>query len=102
MHAARAKQSVPAGQIVVLPVITGTMVKLSDSFTFPALEDDNPAPVAVQFTCGFGGAADVPANLKLAVKVLAATWYESRASEAGEALPMGVEVLIAPYRWVTV
>lgn len=102
MDADGAEQSVPAGQIVVLPVITGTMVKLSDSFTFPALEDDNPAPVAVQFTCGFGGAADVPANLKLAVKALAATWYESRASEAGEALPMGIEVLIAPYRWVTV
>ena len=102
MDADGAEQSVPADQIAVLPVATGTMVKIADSFAFPALEDDNPAPISVQFICGFGGAVDVPANLKLAVKALAATWYENRAAEAGEALPMGVEMLIAPYRWVTV
>ncbi|UWR66243.1 head-tail connector protein [Phaeobacter inhibens] len=96
------EQSVAVERISVLPVVTGTLVSLADAFTFPALQEDNPAPIAVQFTCGFGAAVDVPANLKLAVKALAATWYENRTAQPGEALPMGVSALIQPYRWMAV
>ncbi|WP_333848548.1 head-tail connector protein [Phaeobacter italicus] len=100
--AAGVEQTVAAGNIHVLPIATGTLVRLSDDFGLPALEVGNPAPITVQFTCGFGAAADVPANLKLAINALAATWYETRSAQPDEALPMGVEVLIRPYRWVAV
>ncbi|MFV1535216.1 head-tail connector protein [Phaeobacter sp. JH20_36] len=97
-----AEQSVTADDIAVLPIASGTLVSLADSFDLPTLESSNPAPIAVQFTCGFGAAVDVPANLKLAVKALAATWYENRTAQPGEALPMGVSALIQPYRWMAV
>ncbi|ABF64400.1 hypothetical protein TM1040_1667 [Ruegeria sp. TM1040] len=97
-----AEQTVAAEHVDRLPVATGTLVHLSDDFGLPTLESGNPAPITVQFTCGFGAAADVPANLKLAVKALAATWYETRTTEPSEALPMGVEALIRPYRWVAI
>ena len=78
----------------------GTLVRLPDDFAFPALETDNAAPITVTFTCGFGDADDVPAALKVAVKALTATWYGHRAAMPDKALPMGVEALVAPWRWV--
>jgi uncharacterized phiE125 gp8 family phage protein len=97
-----AEQTVAAENTAVLPVASGTLVHLSDDFSLPTLESGNPAPIKVQFTCGFGASSDVPASLKLAVKALAATWYETRTSQPGEALPLGVDALIRPYRWVGV
>ncbi|MBY5976725.1 head-tail connector protein [Phaeobacter italicus] len=97
-----AEQSVTADDIAVLPIASGTLVSLADSFDLPTLENSNPAPIKVQFTCGFGTAADVPANLKLAINCLAADWYENRSGDTKQGLPMGVEALIRPYRWVAV
>ncbi|MCJ8335701.1 MAG: head-tail connector protein, partial [Epibacterium sp.] len=97
-----AEQAVPTEHIAVLPVTTGTLVRIADGFSVPALKSGNPAPITVQFTCGFGAPADVPANLKLAVKALAAAWYEARHAKAGENLPMGVNALIQPFRWTQV
>jgi uncharacterized phiE125 gp8 family phage protein len=97
-----ADQTIAAENVTVLPIATGTLVSIADSLDLPTLESDNPAPIAVQFTCGFGAAGDVPANLKLAICALAATWYEARTAQPGEALPMGVEALIRPYRWVAI
>lgn len=62
--------------------------------------------VRVEFTAGYGAAATaVPADLVLAVKLLAAYFYEQReaiqALPAGmtlRELPIGIERLIAPYR----
>lgn len=89
------------GPVVTLhPVATGTLVSISSDYAFPALQSDNAAPIRIEFTCGFGDPADVPSTLKLAVKALAAAWYEDRS--ASKDLPMGVEALIAPYRWTMV
>ncbi|WHZ35752.1 head-tail connector protein [Sagittula sp. MA-2] len=92
-------QTVAGGNVSLHANASGTLVHLAKDFSQPTLESGNIAPITVSFTCGFGGAADVPANLKLAVKALAAAWYETRGAEAGKRLPMGVEALIAPYRW---
>jgi uncharacterized phiE125 gp8 family phage protein len=55
----------------------------------------------VSFTAGYGNAWDaVPADLRHAVFLLAATYYENR-TEPGQAsgtMPFGVLVLIEPYR----
>jgi uncharacterized phiE125 gp8 family phage protein len=34
--------------------------------------------VQIQFVCGFGAAADVPASIKAAMKLMIAHWYENR------------------------
>ena len=57
------------------------------------------------FTCGYGAdAGSVPEPIKLAIRLLAAHFYENRIA-TGDAtqirmqeLPMGVQYLLAPYR----
>jgi uncharacterized phiE125 gp8 family phage protein len=61
--------------------------------------------IEIAFTAGFGATAeDVPMPIRLAIKMLVAHWYEMRepvlAGEAGNALPLSVASLIAPYREV--
>ncbi|WP_428410015.1 head-tail connector protein [Hyphococcus sp.] len=66
-----------------------------------------PAPsvggVRIDFTAGYADAGAVPEELKLAVKILAAAFYENREA-AGEAriytVPQTVDALIAPFKEV--
>jgi uncharacterized phiE125 gp8 family phage protein len=52
----------------------------------------------VDYTAGYGDAADVPADLRQAVLTLVAYWYEHRDSVT--TAPVGFERLIAGYRRV--
>ena len=57
--------------------------------------------VRIDFRAGYDG--DAPASLLLAVKTLAAHFYETRASVSNErpySVPQSVDSLIAPYRQV--
>lgn len=58
--------------------------------------------VEVDFTCGYGAPAEVPAPLRQAVLMLVAYWYEQReAAVVGAvagAVAHGVGVLTAPFR----
>ena len=59
--------------------------------------------VTIDFTAGFGAAADVPAPLKQAVLILTAHFYEQREAASDDRLytvPQTVDALIAPYREV--
>lgn len=59
--------------------------------------------VRIAFTAGWASAADTPEELKLAIKMLAAHFYENRESVAAEkvfATPQAVDALIAPWRLV--
>ena len=65
----------------------------------PGIPADGHA--AVTFTAGYGtGWTDIPADLRQAVTLLAAQYYEHReaATNPLAALPFGVTSLIAPYR----
>jgi uncharacterized phiE125 gp8 family phage protein len=57
--------------------------------------------VRIDFTAGWADPSSVPEELKLAVKMLAAHFYENRAGAAIErvfATPLAVDALIAPWR----
>jgi uncharacterized phiE125 gp8 family phage protein len=57
--------------------------------------------VRIDFTAGWADASEVPSELKLAVKMLAAHFFENREGAAAErvfAVPQAVDALIAPYR----
>jgi len=59
--------------------------------------------VRIDFSAGWVDAASAPEELKLAVKMLAAHFYESREAALPErlfAVPQAVDALIAPYRQV--
>lgn len=65
-----------------------------------------PAPggavngIEIDFTAGYGTATDVPGPLKLAIKQLAAHWYENRETDPGGEVPGRVHALLTPYRLI--
>lgn len=56
--------------------------------------------IAVTVRAGYGAAPeDVPATLRLAIKIMAARWFENRGDVAGDqTLPPDALALIAPFR----
>ena len=91
------------GLVVPLPVVPAlALVEAPDG---AVLQGDSvllAAPVSgeltIDYTAGYGGAADVPADLKQAVLTLVAYWYEHRDSVT--TAPVGFERLVASYRRV--
>lgn len=96
------EQSVPSEHVSVYPVASGSRVVISSDFSAPALESGNAAPVTVDFTCGYGAAADVPQSIKLAIYMLVATWYEERTDGEEKSVPSWFNAVISPVRWVAV
>lgn len=60
--------------------------------------------IEIDYTAGFGAAADVPADLKQALLALVAHWFEHRdavlVAGAGAVVPAGFGRLVEPYRQV--
>lgn len=57
------------------------------------------AGLEIDATCGFGtDPASVPAPLRLAIRRLAAFWFERRGDGREAAMPPDVDALLAPYR----
>lgn len=70
----------------------------STGYALPVIPVGGTAVIA--FDAGFGATWDeLPADLRQAVMLLAALYYENRGTHAGEApMPMGVTSLVARYR----
>lgn len=82
---------VPDGQ---RPVVKGTWGR-----GLPAIPEMGRAEIV--FRAGYGALwSEVPADLRQAVLLLAASYYENRSADEGRdgALPFGVQALLAPYR----
>lgn len=58
--------------------------------------------IRVDFTCGFGDPADVPAEIRQAIQLLAAHWYETREAvivgTTVRKVPFAVDALIDPWK----
>jgi len=88
-----------SGPVMTLhPVAEGTRLRLSDDYDRPTLYTGD-GPVRVSFTCGFGGASDVPGNIRVAIMQMVAAMYENREGDVTR-MPF-FDRLIAPYRWVS-
>lgn len=73
------------------------------SFSAPDLTINKPAPIEVELTAGYGAAADVPAAVKQALRMLVAHWFLNREAVGETAMaemPASVTALIAPHRWI--
>lgn len=84
----------------------GSWVELADGIAWPDTAT-RPEAVRVTYTAGFGvKAADVPANIIHAAKLLVAHYYENREAVlvgvVPADLPMGVSALLAPWKRVPV
>lgn len=92
----------PAGLVIPLPVVP--VAELLEAPEGAVLQGDSlllaaaVETLSVDYTAGYGGAEDVPADLKQAVLALIAYWYEHRDSLTSA--PIGFERLIASYKRV--
>ena len=100
----RAALAAQDGTLTDLP--SGTVRAGPDLLDGPCLLIDPAAPalagrsVLIEVAAGFGGnGAPVPAPLALAIKRLAAAWFEHRGDEPGPAAPADIAALAAPFRW---
>lgn len=91
-----------SGLVVPLPVVpAASLVEAPDGAVLQGDAVLLAGPVdglSIDYTAGYGDADDVPADLKQAVLVLVAYWYEHRDSLT--TAPLGFERLIAGYRRV--
>lgn len=98
-------QTVTATDYRLMEDARGAYIRFQMGFARPTLDSDDPAPVRVTFTAGYGGAAAVPWDIKAAICMLVAHWYETRAAASDKAqrpVPFAVDALLAKRRWVTV
>lgn len=76
-------------------------ISLLPSASFPSTAD-RPDAVRIEFVCGYGAAAEIPAQLKHAMKILAAHWYQNREPVVVGAivseLPLSVQALASPFK----
>jgi uncharacterized phiE125 gp8 family phage protein len=78
---------------------SGANVIAAPCFAIPA-PGRAKAGLELDVICGFGAAAeDVPGDLRQALRMLIAHWYDNRVATGDGALaPAGVRALLAPYR----
>lgn len=83
----------------------GSFVRFKDSYSFPSDLYETKA-VAVTFTAGFGTAADVPADLKIAMLMLIGHWFSNRETvnigNIVSSLPFGFDAFVSKYRRIGV
>ncbi len=86
------EQGVAPARLLLPPALDG----------MPALRER--LGIEIDYVAGHGAAADVPADLKQALLVLVAHWFEHRdaviVAGSGAVVPPGFERLLAPYRQV--
>ena len=91
-----------SGLVVPLPVVPA--IELVDAPDGAVLQGDavllasRVDELSIDYTAGYGGAEDVPQDMKQAVLTLVAYWYEHRDSVT--TAPVGFERLVASYRRV--
>ena len=82
------------------------IVKPASGSTWPILSASPGAdPIVITWVAGYGdAAADVPAQIRQAVLLLIGHWYNNREATligvSGSSLPLAVEFLLNPFRWI--
>ena len=99
-----AEQTVSSSEYEVLTDTVSSFVKFKSAFYYPSIQDENSQPITVEFKSGYGSDSDVPEPIKSAILLMIGHLYENREAvgDAMSELPIGVDMLTAPYRriWV--
>jgi len=100
----------PPGPVVVLPVVPvneitsatadGEDITVTLQGDAVLLPDACSGDLVIDYTAGYGAAAEVPQDLKQAVLALVAYWYDNRDGLASR--PAGLEAALRSFRRVAV
>lgn len=88
----------PGSSFRVTPGAPGYVYPVIGS-TLPITNPNLLGGVVIRFVAGYGTAADVPANVRQAIKILAAHLYKNRDSEIPDALWTSLDSLMDSERW---
>lgn len=100
---AGAVTTVDSGLYVVDTYATPGAVLPRAGESWPSFRPAAVNPIVVRYAAGYGAAADVPALLKAAVRLLVGHWYENReaavvaAGTVASELPLAVESIVTQY-----
>lgn len=97
-----ATQAVAADQFEIIETHRGAEIVFKDAFQEPSTYDDVMAPISVTFTTGYGDAADVPDDIKVAIWLMVELDYEPPVQQQAEAMRRAIDAKIEKHRWVTV
>lgn len=85
-----------------LPAIVGSDPMVIPLGSWPSGQLFDAESIRIEFTAGYGVAADVPKSIKHAILMLAAHWYENRETvivgTTVRNVPMAFDALIAPFK----
>jgi uncharacterized phiE125 gp8 family phage protein len=93
--------AVSASVYELLHDAAGSYVTRKDGQSWPTVPSGN-AKVAVDFVAGYGAAAAVPLPIRTAILILVGHLYDNRGGSNQGGPPAVLDVLIRPYRRVTV
>lgn len=97
-----ATQTVAADQYEIIETHRGAEVVFKDVFQEPSTYDDALAPISVTFTAGYGGASDVPQDIKIAIWLMVQMDYDQPEPQHATAIRHAIASKIDKHRWVTV
>jgi|LGVF01.2.fsa_nt_gb uncharacterized phiE125 gp8 family phage protein len=85
-----------------LPAVIGPEPQVIPITSWPSEALFIVDPIRIKFTAGFGTPAEVPDDLRHAISMLAAHWYENRESTITGTMiskvPMAFDSLVSPWR----
>jgi uncharacterized phiE125 gp8 family phage protein len=77
-------------------------IKPARNCDWPSVDDESFLPVKVTFVCGYADAANVPDELKHAVKLLVANWFDNLSpvvtGTSASELTLSVKMLLAHWK----
>ena len=96
-----ASQTLSSTIYSVLTDEIGPYITLQSGKSYPNIYPRDDA-ITVTWTCGFGAtAANIPADIKVAIKMMVTHWYENRGvivtEKRLESIPMTVDALLVKY-----
>lgn len=100
--AADIEQTVSAADYEIVGDARGDVIVFKDAFSEPSTYDDVFAPISVTFTAGYGGAADVPQDIKTAIKLMVQLDYDQPEPQKAMAIQQAIRAKIEKHRWVRV
>lgn len=97
-----AAQTVAASQFEIVEAHRGAEIVFKDAFQEPSTYDDEVAPISVTFTTGYGTAADVPQDIKIAIWLMVQMDYDQPEPQHATAIRHAIAAKIDKHRWLTV
>lgn len=100
--AGNTEQTVTSDQFEIVEASRGAEIVFKDTFQEPSTFDDVVAPISVTFTAGYGAAAAVPHDIKVAIMFMVQMDYDQPEPQKAQATQMAINAKIEKHRWVTV